>query len=1503
MGNFKKSILPFSVAIFLFFFTFYHQHAGNNSIQFKHISVKQDLSLPTVLCVFQCSRGFIWIGTENGLNRFDGYEMKIYKNDPQDKFSISDNYVRCILEDKDGYLWIGTRYGGLNRFDPRMETFKHYKKTNDEKGLSHNAVRALFLDDQEMLWICTMGGGLSCFDRNESFIHYMNEKDDANSLSHNYATSIFKDRYGTLWVGCFEGGLNKFNEENGSFSHFTKKNSNLSDDAVNCIYEDRSGVLWVGTFSGGLNRFDRESETFTSYLHKDGDDTSLSDNSVYCIFEDRDKTLWIGTRSGGVNCYNREKDCFIHYKHAVYDSQSLSNNFVISIYQDETGLLWFGTYGGGVNTYNPNNINNKIYQHDPTKEDSLSNNQVYCICEDRSGALWIGTTGGGLNKFDRKSETFTRYTKTNSGLNDNNVTAICEDHTGVLWIGTTNGGINRLEPETTEFTHYIHKEGSNSLSNNSVMYILEDSKRLLWIATDGGGLNLLNPKTGHFTHYRSKRDEPFHLSYDWVTTIYEDTIGKIWIGTNDGLNCFDRNSGKFEVFRHNKGEGSLSSSAVFSIIEDSNGQLWFGTFNGLNKFNRESKTFIVYNKKNGLWGDFVGAIANSGSNNLWLNTNRGISNFKLDKKKFKNYEVDGFFLDIDRGGTAFIKLSTGEMAYGGSKGFFIFSPKNVVRDQQESPPVVITDFLLNNSPIQSKRLEPRSPLERPIYETEALTLTHYQNIFSFKFAVLHYANPKLNQYQYQLEGSNDPQWKDTDAKNRLITYANIPAGDYVFRVRGSNKHGIVDKEGASIKIRILPPWWNTVWFAFLITLLFIIALGSFFFVLWRKITHERSVSNRLEELNRLKDDFLSNTSHELRTPLNGIIGIAESLISGVAGKLPPRVCSDLSQIINCGKRLAHLVNDLLDFSRLKDQRLKLEKKPVDIHSIADVVMRVLNPLIGNKDLKLINAIKPDVPFVEADENRLQQMLFNLIGNAIKFTDSGTITVSADAKDSMMYISVADTGIGIPKEKFEQIFKPFEQVEDSSIRFYEGTGIGLAITRKLVELHKGRLDVNSSVGKGSTFRFSLPLSNEEVMNISEPEPFQKEIPVFEEYTHKDFQLESVSPEVILPPGKFHILVVDDEPINRQVIRNFLELQNCLVSDASNGEDALRILRNGIHYDLVILDVMMPRMSGYEVCRKIRKMYNVSELPIIFLTARNQDSDIIAAINEGGNDFVSKPVSKGELLARVKSQLQLIEAQNLLIHSEKMVSLGTLVAGVAHELNNPTAAIEMSATYFSRIKDEILQILDHYYKLNKNIEIAHLPYEEVKKEIIRLTNALLENSIRIKRIVQDLRVFSRREGRSDKKLVDINEIIQSSIKLTGKLIEESTQNFSCELGEGMPLLLASFQKLEQVIINLIINACQALPDNSRGICISSCYIKEKEEVIIIVKDEGDGILDENVKHLTEPFFTTKRDKGGTGLGLWVSYRIIQGYDGILDFKSNKATGTIVSVHLPVNVRKEQ
>jgi ligand-binding sensor domain-containing protein/signal transduction histidine kinase len=825
------------------------------SARFERITVEDGLSQNAVLTILQDRRGFIWLGTEDGLNKYNGYGFEIFKHDPDDPTTIADSLTSKIYEDQSGNLWIGTRTG-LDRYDPSTNTFSHFQNDpTDPSSLSGTWVVSIVEDSQGKLWIGTDDGGVNQFDREtETFVRYIHNPNDPMSLSDNSVRVIYEDRSGRLWVGTRDG-LNLFNPADKTFIHYGNDPSgslDLGENNISCILEDTRGIFWVATEDSGLYYKRPSAERFSQLRNNPQDPESLSHDRVRSLFEDQNGQLWVGTQNG-LDLLNPNGFNFIHFRNDPGDPQSLSSNAIWSIYQDRTGLLWFGTYGGGVSTYSQYANQFAHYQHKSDNPNSLSDNMVWSIAEDRYGALWIGTFNGGLNRLDPGRNVFTLYQndpEDPSSLSSNDVRAILEDSSGNLWIGTS-GGLDRFDPQAENFIHYRHDpENSKSLSENRVLTILEDDNGYLWIGTRTGGLNKMDPATGECIHYQYNPDDDGSLSDNRIWSLFKDHEGAIWVGTLGGLNMWDEEDQRFIRYTNNPDDPqSLSNDSIFSIYEDPSDILWIGTWgSGLDRFDRETSSFTHFTEKDGLPNNVIYGIEADQDGNLWLSTNLGLSKFNPQTIAFKNYDVRNGLQNNEFNVGAHAKGQSGKLYFGGVQGFNEFLP-NQIRDNPIVPHVVITSFAKFNQTVKED-----------LVDGEEILLSYKDNYISFEFAALDYNAPDKNLYAYMLEGF-DQDWVQAGTR-RYTSYTNLKGGDYVFRVRGSNNDGIWNEQGTSVQIKITPPFWETGWFIGLAIVITSTGLIAGFRLRVRRIeARSKKLQNLVEERTR----EIEQRTHELET--------------------------------------------------------------------------------------------------------------------------------------------------------------------------------------------------------------------------------------------------------------------------------------------------------------------------------------------------------------------------------------------------------------------------------------------------------------------------------------------------------------------------------------------------------------------------------------------------------------------------------------------------------------
>jgi ligand-binding sensor domain-containing protein/two-component sensor histidine kinase len=825
--------------------------AQHQEYQFNQIKVEDGLSQSTVYCMLQDRKGFLWFGTANGLNRYDGYSFIVYTNDPTDSTTISDNGILSLLEDKDGFIWAGTVSGVLNKYDRKNGTFTRFDFTDllktendpDEKyydfplPFSRNNNRSITVieqGDDGLLWIGTWGKGLIKFDPvNNRYEHYHYDKNQPGGFQSNMVKAIIPCSDGTVWVGTLGGGLYKLfksgNQTRIQKYEHNKNNWSLSDNKVISLFKDVDGNLWIGTYGGGLNKLAKQFQSvdasqarFERFIN-DSKTNSLSNNIVTSIIQNTDRSLWLGSFGGGLNHFDLNNKKFTVYRNNPKIPSSLQKNDILSLLIDKSGTLWIGTHlGKGLSRLERSTIKFGQINKDVNGANGLNDDVVWAISEDQNSVLWIGTYKGGLNKYDRKNGKFTFYKfdrNIKTTLSDNHIRSIVDDGSGYLWIGTYSGGLNKFNKSTGFSTRYTF--GSNDYTNrgsNQVQAILIDRAKNLWVSTFGGGLNKVDAEDLKINQIRFERfvhnvKDPFSLNDDRVYCITEDRDGILWIGTfGGGLNKFDPKTKKFISYKNIPGdESSLADNRVMTIYEDNFSNLWIGSYGGgLQKFDKRTEKFKRFDKKNRMISSVVYGILEDNSNNLWMSTDNGLFKFSIATEIFTQYDLHDGLQSSEFSGGAYFKSQEGEMFFGGINGFNYFYPDSV-RDNLFIPPIAISNIKIFSNPVRG--------------EIDSLQLSYSQNFFSFEFAALDFTNPEDNQYAYILEGL-DSDWHYVDSRRRIVNYSNLLPGEYIFRVRGSNNDGAWNNEGAKILIKILPPIWKRWWF--ITAALFLIAFSIFY---------------------------------------------------------------------------------------------------------------------------------------------------------------------------------------------------------------------------------------------------------------------------------------------------------------------------------------------------------------------------------------------------------------------------------------------------------------------------------------------------------------------------------------------------------------------------------------------------------------------------------------------------------------------------------------------------
>ena len=1030
MQGTRTQILISSFALGLFLLLLPMQEGVSQDLsnyRFSHISTDDGLSQSTINDILQDSRGFLWFATDDGLNRYDGYNFEVFKNIPGDSTSLSSNITTGLIEDFEGNIWVATNGGGLNRFDRKKERFERFRyNPEDENSVTNNFITALYQDFTGVILIGTREG-LNIFDPyTKRFNRYKASVNNtevmghnhlhAEALGHDHINDVIKDEEGKIWIATQTGGLYRFDRFEESFTRFgSGDDSGLNDNWVTTLQLDRSGTLWVGTQNNGLYRYDHGTETFQNFRYSASGQNNISHNWVLSIFEDQYGSLWVGTMNG-LNLMDRGNGSFsnISQEEPTY----LSNYSITSLFEDKSGVFWIGTRDGALNKLVRSTESFTVYQHEPGNPNSISNNHVWAVLEGTEGDVWLGTHGGGLNRLDPDTRQTIRYRHNPddpASISDNFVNDLIEDRRGNIWIATTNG-LNRYDAETNRFFHYKYdSENPNSISSNQITALMEDSEGIIWIGTLNNGLNSYDTETGEIRRYKHDANDPESLSHNKVWSMYEDSNGNFWLGTHGyGLNRYDRENDSFYHYKYLYGDPTtISDNFINFIFEDKNESLWIGTINGLNRFDPETQQFTRYTTANGLPNNVIYGIIEDDRGHLWLSTNRGIADFNPNTGTSRNYGVgDGLPGNEYRFGASH-RGESGRMYFGGINGAVVFESDSI-RDNPYKPPVALTNFQIFNRDVG---IGEDSFLKESISETRDILISHRESVFSFEYAALHFASPRHNQYAFKLEGFED-EWQYV-GNRRFTSYTNLPAGKYRFRVKAANKDGVWNETGSTIDLEITPPVWQTWWayglYGFMFTG-FLIGVIQFRVnkeklkkqrLLARKQELEKEVETRTLELAQEKE----RREELLHSILPG--NIADELIA--KGKSEPKKYDEVTILFTdfenftetassmSASRLVSELNEIFEvFDRILDKN-GVEK----IKTIGDSYMAVggVPDLVPDHALRIVRAASEMMSYLKV-RNRESSFKWNMRAGV----HSGSIIAGVVGKNKFTYDIWGDTVI-------------------------------------------------------------------------------------------------------------------------------------------------------------------------------------------------------------------------------------------------------------------------------------------------------------------------------------------------------------------------------------------------------------------------------------------------------------------------------------------------------------
>lgn len=1356
---------PFSFTLkVLFFLLFAFNATAQEENGFVHLTTDNGLSQSDINTIYQDKQGFMWFGTHDGLNRYDGYNFSVFKPEINNKKSISSNLIWKIVEDNQNRLWIGTTGGGLNCFDKKRESFSHFTANSvADASIISNTISALLKDRKNRLWIGTPKG-IDMLDLNKSlnkpiFNHFsLNQNKKKSSWDGNNIYSIFEDSKGNIWVGSMSG-LFKLTRDTHGEIYF--EDSRLFNTAINGIVEDEFGRLIVCTFNA---LFVISSKNNSVQVNKiiDAPFTTILTSKGY---------LWAG---GSKGLYRFENASSLKLPSLInqytYNPKipelSLSKNNVKSLFIDKGGILWVGVNGGGVNKLDPTV---KRFKHikNTLNPNSLTNNKVRAIFEDSNQFLWVGTEGGGLN-YLKKGNNYSNFNILSSISNVFAIAEVKEGNSKKLLIGAEGGiGLYELDITNPSSISSINVKPIKDIYH-SVFAILVDSKKNIWIGTYNGGVHrwLTTSTPGLYKKdvLYENSNEPKNLSNNIIRSIKEDMKGNIWFGTADGLcklpeDQIRQNKPKFKIYKNKIGNSSsLSHNYILAIHESLYGDLWVGTFGGgINKLipaklGRKGESFKNYSEKDGLPSNVIKGMLEDNYGNIWVSTNKGLSRFNIKSEKFKNYDVNDGLQSNEFSELACFKRQNGELLFGGVNGFNAFYPNQIV-DNLVKPKTAFTSFSIFNKPITTgEEFNGRVILNQSISTIDKIELLYSENSFSVEFSALNYTAPRKNSYAYKLEGFNE-DWIYTSSKNRLATFTNLAPGTYTLLVKSANNDGIWNEKPVELKITIVPPFWRTniaYFIYFLLFIGFLMALRRFEIIRSTKkhqLELEVFEKEKHDEMHRLKLEFFTNISHEFRTPLTLIKGPLEYLQKS-EGKLSTEKLKEQYNIMEKNVNfLIRLVNQLLDFRKMDKGKMDLILNYSNIFEFLKLVSEPFQFLSHKKKITFEITSKLDNPQIWFDSDALEKILNNLLSNAFKFTaDGGKISVILsdgkkfknssgfniqENKEDFIFIRVKDSGLGISPQKIKNIFERFYIDRDYKKTNTEGTGIGLDFTKKLIELHQGSIDVANNKKQGASFIIWLPKNKsvyENIQGISFGNKEENDIFT----THNNAEVHTVEvldeiedQNISRSRSKLPLLlIVEDNTDIRTVIRRGLE-NKYYIYEAQNGQEGLE-LANKLMPNIILTDIFMPIMDGIEMCEKLKTTSETSHIPIVMLTAKTSTEWEKEGLKNGADGYIRKPFDMELLELKLKNILKYREDLRRKFNRETTLQPKEVTVTSADEdfLQKAIEVVEkhMMNTEFSvelMVKEMALSRSNLYLKI---------------KELTGLSSSEFIRNIRLKRAMQ-------------------------------------------------------------------------------------------------------------------------------------------------------------------------
>ncbi len=1206
--RFQRRFVTIPLYIILLVVSVAFRASGQTAVE--KIAIEQGLLNNYVTCVFQDSKGFIWIGTKEGVGKFDGVVFRNFTHNPEDPTSLIGSEVWDIAEDRSGNIWVGTNEG-LNLLNRDQDQFRHFQlgSGDDPKG---NLVSRILVDKSGSLWVGNGSGNLFLFDpESQGFLKFptagMAEVRDIAETSDGRLLVA----YGAWVLRNKQGGIKSFDKQSREYVAFfgEAKTSGLS--VTKLILRERS--VYLSTYHRGIYRYDLDSRELEEVEAGNGERPEL----IYHMAKRTNGEIIVGTDGKGIYSLEANADRLV----PIPENKDLSSQAITFVMEDKSGLTWAGTVNGGLSVLDPRKslFENWKFTQDP--KNGLSGKSVLSLAASSKGGVWIGLDHGGLNYYDPRGDKFEYFDKHGNKPADNVVNGIFEAQNGNLWLGYYQQGLGEYNTKNDVFKNYSNSEWL--YQDGYVKAFFEDQEGTIWVATRNQGLIYQNFKTGARGKYKHDPSEPASLPHNHVTQIIPKDSSHLWIATFNGFSLLDKKTGQMTNYTHSPTDrNSLVGSRVYSLCKDRQENLWIATDKGLDYFDVETERFTHYNVSHGLPSNTIKGVIFDGNQDLWISSNRGISRLSTASMEIVNYSYEDGINGIEFNENSLAIDRNGKLYFGGVYGVTAFHPDSL-KTNSYSPPVYITDIYLHNRPLKSYQKD--GLLSRPAIETEELELKHFQSDISFDFIALNYTSAEKNSYAYYLEGYDD-DWNYV-GNVRSARYTNLAPGDYTFYVKASNNDGLWNDVPAKISMRILSPWWKT-WWAY--ALYFLAIVLSIFGVsraslnrlkLLNDLKLERMEKQNQENLYRLKLDLFTTISHEFRTPLSLIIGPIENLIENY--RLDKDGNHYLRIVHQSAARLKKLADQLLDFRKSEDGTISLIPSKVDIVSFLSKRIEQFEYLAKDNDIEICSLFETSYQEMCFDEDKMDIVIYNLLSNAFKFTKPGgkvSIGLKVLTDSNSIEIQVKDNGIGITEEDQKRIFDAYYQSNHNK----PGTGIGLSIARTYVRLHGGEVSLKSKPGLGSIFYVTIPMASSEELVSNQALRMAQPKKVLKYYDRGEVQFSS---------SKDKVLIVEDDPQMQTFLEQSLE-KYFQVKTANNGVEG-KLIADTWQPNLIVTDIMMPEMDGLSLCRLLKQNFSTSHIPIILLSAKTNESTLQDGYELGADDYILKPFSPKVLRTRIRT----------------------------------------------------------------------------------------------------------------------------------------------------------------------------------------------------------------------------------------------------------------------------